>query len=117
MSDPHKPPLPGPIGAAVAALYNLGISWRNRRFDREKGVVTFDRPVISVGNLSVGGTGKTPMVLHLMKLLRENGAWPCVAMRGYGQPSGEGLNSDEATIYQRAFPDLPMVAQPNRTEG
>jgi tetraacyldisaccharide 4'-kinase len=112
-----KPPVVGLLGSFASALYGWEVARRNRRFDRGKGVITFDRPVISVGNLSVGGTGKTPMVLHLVKLLREHGSWPCVAMRGYGQPSGDGLNSDEATIYRRAFPDLPMVAQPRRVEG
>jgi len=112
-----KPPMTGPLGSIASSIYGAAVAHRNRRFDRGKGVVTFDRPVISVGNLSVGGTGKTPMVLHLVRMLRENGCWPSVAMRGYGQPKGEGLNSDEAAIYGRAFPDLPMVAQPNRTEG
>ncbi|HYE62136.1 MAG TPA: tetraacyldisaccharide 4'-kinase [Phycisphaerales bacterium] len=112
-----KAPMSGVLGSLASKVYGAVVARRNRAFDRGKGVVTFDRPVISVGNLSVGGTGKTPMVLHLVRLLRENGSWPCVAMRGYGRARGEGLTSDEAQVYQRAFPDLPMVAQPDRTEG
>lgn len=112
-----RPPMSGPLASLASSVYRAVITRRNRRFDAGRGVVTFDRPVISVGNLSVGGTGKTPMVLHLVKLLRDAGSWPCVAMRGYGRVPGEGLTSDEAQVYRRAFPDLPMVAQPNRTEG
>jgi tetraacyldisaccharide 4'-kinase len=112
-----RPPLRGPVGLLAASIYGAAISWKNRRFDRGKGVVTFDRPVVSVGNLSVGGTGKTPMVLHLAKVLTETGHKPCVAMRGYGRGERSGLESDEAMAYRRAMRALPIVAQPNRTLG
>jgi tetraacyldisaccharide 4'-kinase len=115
--QPPRPPLRGPLASLAAGVYGSVIGRRNRRFDSGKGVVTFDRPVISVGNLSVGGTGKTPMVAYLVRLLRAQGCFPCVAMRGYGRPAGEGLDSDEATIYRRQFPDLPIVAQPDRAAG
>lgn len=100
---------------ALAALYGAVIARRNRRFDAGKGVIEFDRPVISVGNLSVGGTGKTPMVMHLVGVLQRAGHRPCVAMRGY--KIGPGRESDEAAEYQRAFPGVPIVAQPNRADG
>jgi tetraacyldisaccharide 4'-kinase len=117
-----RPPLPGPLGALAALIYGAAISWRNRRFDRGKGVVTFDRPVISVGNLSVGGTGKTPMVLRLARVLAEAGHRPCVAMRGYGvggdaRGGSAGTDADEAREYRRAMRSLPIVAQPDRTLG
>jgi len=98
----------------VAAAYGSIITRRNRRFDAGRGVVRLDRPVISVGNLSVGGTGKTPMVLHLTRVLLAAGRRPCIAMRGYGAAPGE---SDEALSYQRDLPGIPIVAQPNRTDG
>ena len=100
----------GPAYAGVIAA-------RNRRFDTGKGVITLDRPVISVGNLSTGGTGKTPVTMHVLRTLREANFKPCVAMRGYGAPRGKGLEADEAREYRDAFPDLPIVAQPNRIEG
>jgi tetraacyldisaccharide 4'-kinase len=100
----------GPAYASVLAA-------RNRRFDAGKGVVTLDRPVISVGNLSTGGTGKTPVTMHVLRVLREANFKSCVAMRGYGAPSGNGLDADEAREYRDAFSDLPIVAQPNRIEG
>ncbi|MFA6045132.1 MAG: tetraacyldisaccharide 4'-kinase [Phycisphaerales bacterium] len=110
-------PLPGALGSFCANLYRLAINLRNRRFDRGRGVIRFDRPVISVGNLSVGGTGKTPMVQHLVRLLREAGRHPAVAMRGYRSPAGEGVKSDEALTYLDEFSDLPLVAQPDRVAG
>ncbi len=106
----------GLLGAVASGFYGVGIGWRNERFDRGKGVVTFDRPVISVGNLSVGGTGKTPLVLHLARVLAEAGHKPCVAMRGYGA-KGDGAESDEALAYRRAMRTLQIVAQPDRTLG
>ena len=46
-----------------------------------------DVPVISVGNLTMGGTGKTPCVLRLAELLRERGRAPGILTRGYGRKS------------------------------
>lgn len=121
---PRQGPAPTAIGRALARLaqpvYRAAIARVNRRFDAGRGVLTLDRPVISVGNLSVGGTGKTPMVMHVLRLLRDAGHRPCVAMRGYGArpgPDGRTGESDEAQEYRRAMPDVPIIAQANRFEG
>lgn len=106
-----------PILSPMSRLYEREITRRNQKFDAGEGVVTLDRPVISVGNLSVGGTGKSPMVAHVVRVLREDGRDPCVAMRGYGAKKTSHGSSDEADEYQQQFPDLPVVAQANRTEG
>lgn len=111
-----RPPVPGPVGRLAARLYGWEIGRRNRRYDAGRGVVRFDRPVISVGNLSVGGTGKTPMVAHIVGLLLDAGHRPCIAMRGYGSRQG-GWRSDEAEEYRARFPSVPIVAQPDRTLG
>jgi tetraacyldisaccharide 4'-kinase len=108
--------MPGPLGRLLARVYQWEVSRRNRRFDAGRGVVALDRPVISVGNLSVGGTGKTPFVSLLVRWLREDGCWPCVAMRGYS-PRGAARDSDEAALYRREFPDLPLVVGADRTTG
>ena len=55
---------------------------RSLRFQR-----ALSTPVISVGNLSVGGTGKTPLVLHLAERLRAAGYAPAILSRGYGRAS------------------------------
>jgi len=102
------------LAPLAAAVYGRVIARRNAAFDRGRGVVEFDRPTVSVGNLSVGGTGKTPAVGWLVRLLRDEGRTPCIAMRGYGATDGQ---SDEARLHAQAFPDVPVIAQPNRTEG
>lgn len=103
-----------PLGALAAAIYGKVVASRNASFDAGRGVVHLDRPVISVGNLSVGGTGKTPMVVHTLGVLRDAGRKPCVAMRGYrAGPDG----SDEAALYRRVRAGVPIVARPDRVEG
>ncbi|RNC82301.1 MAG: tetraacyldisaccharide 4'-kinase [Phycisphaera sp.] len=103
--------------APVAKIYAREITRRNANFDDGRGVVTLDRPVISIGNLSVGGTGKSPMVAHTIGVLRDDGRNPCIAMRGYGSKKNAHGTSDEADEYAQRFEGLPIVAQPNRTEG
>lgn len=122
MTPDHRPsPLPKllrPLGPLFEAAYRFELGRRSRAFDRGEGVVTLDRPVVSVGNLSVGGTGKTPMVRRLVLALRDANVIPpldpAIAMRGYA--SREGL-SDEADEYRRTLDNVPVVAQPNRAQG
>jgi tetraacyldisaccharide 4'-kinase len=69
-----------------AVLYGLGVWFRNRLFDL--GILPskqFDVPVICVGNLEAGGTGKSPVVLYILKLLSENGLNVAMLSRGYGR--------------------------------
>ena len=93
------------------------VARRTARFDRGLGVVTIDRPVISVGNLSVGGTGKTPVVTRILDILLELGRRPCVATRGYGRGSHRGDHADEVMVYRERFPDVPILARPDRVEA
>ncbi len=95
-------------------VYRAVIERRNRWYDSGRGVVEFDRPCISVGNLSVGGTGKTPMVAIVVEWLRRAGRAPVIAMRGYGARRGQ---SDEELEHRRKFPDVPVVARPDRAQA
>jgi len=98
--------------ASRAYLWELGR--RNRRFDRGVGVERLPVPVISIGNLSVGGTGKTPMVRLVCAWLIERGVRPCIAMRGYrAGPAG----SDEAREFEQSLPGVAVVAQADRAAG
>lgn len=108
-------PIPFWLGFVPSLLYSIGIRSINRGYDRGKSVITLDRPVISVGNLSVGGTGKTPLSIHMLRWLFEAGHQPALAMRGYG--SSDGSQSDEARLYARELPDLDIVARPDRLTG
>ena len=66
-------------------------------------------PVVSIGNLSVGGTGKTPLAAHLALRLREGGATPALVMRGFGD--------DESRAYALLAPGIQVVVDPNRVRG
>lgn len=115
-------PVPGPIGALLGRLgepfYALVVGRRNAAFDRGAGVQRAAVPVVSVGNLSVGGTGKTPIVAWLARALAAGGFKPAVAMRGYmparvaGGAVGGG--SDEAREYAAMLPGVPILVNPDR---
>lgn len=66
-------------------------------------------PVVSVGNLSVGGTGKTPVASWMVRELLERGERPALVARGYGR--------DEMLLHRRWTPSVPVVADPDRREG
>ncbi|MBL0926279.1 MAG: tetraacyldisaccharide 4'-kinase [Phycisphaerales bacterium] len=112
-------PLPtwlAPIARLGECVYRAEVARRNARYDRGIGVTHLPVPVISVGNLSVGGTGKTPMALRLLGALTDAGRRPALAMRGYAKPRGV-QHSDEELQYRNAFPRLTIVAQPDRLAG
>ena len=87
----------------------------------------FDIPVIVVGNLTVGGTGKTPMVIELANLLKKHGYRPGIISRGYGgkartwpqQVRWDGdptMVGDEAILIARRT-RCPMAVGPNRVSS
>lgn len=111
----------------VACLYRLGVVVRNKLFD--KGILhshMFGLPVVCVGNISVGGTGKTPHTEYLINLLRRE-FQVAVLSRGYKRKSkGFVLASSETSAdqigdesYQMAhkFPDIYVAADRNRCHG
>jgi len=74
-----------PIHAA-SAVYGAVAAWRRDWYQRVPSRRRrLARPVVSVGNLRVGGTGKTPVVAHLARLLLEHGERPAILSRGYGR--------------------------------
>ncbi|MBR1410529.1 MAG: tetraacyldisaccharide 4'-kinase [Prevotella sp.] len=108
-------------------LYGLGVGIRNTLF--EMGVLksrSFKTPVISVGNITVGGTGKTPHVEYLIRLLR-NRMNVAVLSRGYKRKSRGYIVSDSNTpIYmigdepwqmKHKFPDVTVAVDKKRTRG
>jgi len=97
-------------------FYRVGVRWRNRQFDSGKREIhRVDVPVISVGNLTVGGTGKTPMVEWLARWFRERGVRVALISRGYGAEAGS-LN-DEALELEEKLPDVPHLQNPDRVEA
>jgi tetraacyldisaccharide 4'-kinase len=126
---------PAPLwyGQGPTAWPLLPLSWlycaiaRLRRIGYRRGWLASERlavPVILVGNLTVGGTGKTPLVLRLVELLREQGWRPGIITRGYGgradhwpravQPDSDPrLVGDEPVLLARRSA-CPVVAGPDR---
>lgn len=93
--------------------YRFMIESRNTAFDR--GWLATERvgaPVISVGNLTVGGTGKTPLIIALAKALIAGGYTPAIVSRGYGSRAGQ-LN-DEGRELATELPGVPQMQHPNR---
>ncbi len=78
------------IASILSFFYLFIINFRNRLYDYKiLKEATLPCPVISVGNITVGGTGKTPCVIMLAQMLQENGFKPAVISRGYG---GRNIN-------------------------
>ena len=94
-------------------FYTAAVRRRNDRYDRgDKAVHRVDGPVVSVGNLTLGGTGKTPLVAWLARWFRERNVRVAVVSRGYGAKADE--ENDEARELRRLLPDVPHVQDPDR---
>jgi tetraacyldisaccharide 4'-kinase len=109
---------PGPTAArlalAAASLpYALAVVVRNRAYD--VGLLPtggVDVPVISVGNLTLGGTGKTPLVAWTARLLEKRGIRPTIVSRGYAARPGE--RSDEGAELGVLLPGVAHVENRDR---
>ena len=100
----------------VEVPYTAVVTWRNRRYDSGKAEIhPAGVPVVSVGNLSLGGTGKTPMVQWIAQWCRQRGLRVAVLSRGYGSEDG-GAN-DEALELEQKLPAVPHLENPNRVEA
>ena len=108
-------------------LYGLGVGFRNLLFEMK--VLksrSFDTPVISVGNITVGGTGKTPHVEYLVRLLK-NQQHVAVLSRGYKRKSKGFLLAanntpmsdigDEPYQMKQKFKDIDVAVDNKRTRG
>jgi tetraacyldisaccharide 4'-kinase len=103
-------------GLWVASFpYQLVVNCRNKAY--QLGLLRTYRagvPVISIGNITAGGTGKTPACAAIAKWLRNRGLRVAILSRGYGALA-DGLN-DEARELDNLLPDVPHLQAPNRTE-
>lgn len=93
--------------------YSAATTWRNRRYNNARATIhQVDVPVVSVGNLTVGGTGKTPMVEWVTRHLRQRGHRVAIVSRGYGAKAGQP--NDEALELAWTLGDVPHVQDPDR---
>lgn len=98
-----------------AALYGLGAGLRCALHDRGwLPRARVDAPVVCAGNISAGGTGKTPLVAWLVRALERRGRRPGIVSRGYG---GGGGANDEALLLAELLPGVPHVQDVDRHAG
>ena len=108
-------------------LYGAGVRFRNMLFDMKiLKSRSFETPVIAVGNITVGGTGKTPHVEYLVKLLHDQ-MRVAVLSRGYKRKSHGFVLADADTPAERIgdepyqlkqkFPDVTVAVDRKRTHG
>jgi tetraacyldisaccharide 4'-kinase len=122
------------ILSPLGEIYGAVASWRRRQYEREpERRRTLSRPVVSIGNLRVGGAGKTPTVAHLARILLERGHRPSILSRGYGRRRpADGVTvvsdgrhvvadrsraGDEPLMLARALPGVPVVVGASRYEA
>ena len=98
----------------IAAIpYAAAVRWRNRQFDSgRRPIFRASVPVISVGNITTGGTGKTPLVAAIARYLRERHLRVALLSRGYR--SDETGSNDEARELYAVLPDVPHLQNPDR---
>jgi len=116
----------GILSGAYGRITTLRRRWYARPGTRRK----LERRVISVGNLSMGGSGKTPVVAAIARLLRARGERPAILTRGYGRRDAtEGVlivsdgervlepvsrSGDEPQMLARALPGVPVLVCADR---
>jgi len=113
-------------------LYGLAIEIWNLLYDKRCIKTSkFDIPVISVGNLTVGGTGKTPFVIYLAQHLKESSLSVGIVSRGYGRKtkgtvvvhdgksilSSHDESGDEPWLIASALKSVPVIVDEDRTQG
>jgi tetraacyldisaccharide 4'-kinase len=117
----------------LSAVFQAGVALRHVAYRRGwLKTLRLNRPVVSVGNLSVGGTGKTPLVILMARTLLAAGHRPCILTRGYRGHGGKGLIvlepgadriadprevGDEPATLARALPQVPIIVSPDRLRG
>ncbi len=111
----------------VSLLYGAGVFLRNLLYDLKlKSSMKFQTPTICVGNLSLGGTGKTPMIEWLIRNLEDHRNI-AVLSRGYRRLTKGFVKADSSSTFMdigdeplqiyRKFPELTMVCDANRRRG
>lgn len=102
--------------AAAEIPYRWIVTQRNRRYDDGRYPATrLPVPVASVGNLTLGGTGKTPLVAWIAHWFRQHGLRVAIVSRGYG--AGKEAVNDEARELEARLPDVPHVQHPDRVHA
>jgi tetraacyldisaccharide 4'-kinase len=118
------------IASALSWPYCLIINFRNRLYDKKIiASVKLPCPVISIGNITVGGTGKTPCVIMMARMLQSHGFKPAILSRGYGGNSSKSVNivsdgknilldsktaGDEPFLMAQSLKNIPIIVGSQR---
>ena len=121
-----------PILIPISWLYGFIIWLRNKLYDKKWiKSYSFSKPIISIGNITTGGTGKTPLVIYLAQLIIKNGKRPGIISRGYGRKS-KGLkivhdgkkiklnsqeSGDEPYLTALTLQNIPVIVSEKRVDG
>jgi tetraacyldisaccharide 4'-kinase len=101
---------------AASLGHRLAVCIRNALYDRHVlRMRRADAAVLSIGNLTTGGTGKTPLVVWLCRHMQERRLRCAILTRGYKTRKGE--LSDEPALLAAQCPDVPVVVNPDRVAG
>lgn len=111
----------------LSLLFQMLVSIRRKIQQRTVRPSSHTVPVVIIGNISVGGTGKTPLLIELVTYFKRNGFVPGIVSRGYGaSPPGYpfqvdtdtevSLSGDEALLIRRAT-ECPVVIDPDREQA
>lgn len=93
--------------------YTAAVRWRNWRYDTGRAATHHPGvPVLCVGNLTLGGTGKTPLVRWIAQWLRDREVRVALVSRGY--MSARGASNDEAMELAARLPGVPHIQNPDR---
>jgi len=95
-------------------FYRIGV-FCHQNFYRFKGAFKAPKPVISIGNITVGGVGKTPLVIWLARTLQDKGFKSVIVTRGY--MPGNSKDSDEVDMLNEQIPYIPVLAGANRVKN
>ncbi|MBI5638463.1 MAG: tetraacyldisaccharide 4'-kinase [Nitrospinae bacterium] len=128
--EPTDRGLAGALFTPLSWLYGAGVRARLALYGA--GLLTSEKVegvrVVGIGNLTVGGTGKTPVAIMLASMLEK----PAIVSRGYGRASAEPVQvvndgkgnvapypdaADEALVCAAALPAVPVICAPRRVEG
>ncbi len=97
------------LGYPITSIYSVLMAIRNSHYDRVGGQKVPGVKVVSVGNLAIGGTGKTPISAWVARALEARDLRSAIVSRGYGK--------DELILHKKWNPGTPIVADPDRLEA
>ena len=122
-----------PLLLPLSAAFRLGVALRQAAYKHGRVKIRhLARPVVSVGNITVGGTGKTPLVAYVAHILLRRGWKPSILTRGYGRRNkaemivlapGKGRDGDvqeigdEQALLAQTLPEVPIVICADRFRG